>query len=44
MISNIVEELNGRIDPATLTIQLPDDIISLIGDDAQFEMVTSNTI
>ena len=44
MINNVIDEIGGKIDPAMLTVELPRDLEHLIGEDAQFEMVTSNTI
>ena len=44
MINNLIAALKSKIDPATLTIKLPADLENLIGEDAQFEMSTSNTI
>ena len=44
MIQDIIDELGGKIDPEMLSIQLPRDLEHLIGEDAQFEMLTSNTL
>ena len=44
MITNITDTLKNRFDRDTLTIQLPQAFDHLKGEDALFEMVTSNTI
>ena len=44
MISDVIEVLSSKINPSTLSIQLPHDLAYLIGEDSKFEMVCSNTI
>ena len=44
MVKDIVNTLLEKFDRDTLTIQLPKALEHLKGKDAEFEMVTSNTI
>ena len=44
MVRDIVKMLTKNFDHDTLTVQLPDSFEQLKGEDANFEMVTSNTI
>ena len=44
MVADIIDMLNIKLDMHELSVTLPQALEQLKGDDAQFEMVTSNTI
>ena len=44
MIKEIISVFETKFDPATLMLKIPEAFERLKGEDAQFEMVTSNTI
>ena len=44
MVKDVVKVLLTKYDPKTMTIELPNAFEHLKGQDANFEMVTSNTI
>ena len=44
MVQEVIEVLEHRFDPNTLLLQIPTAFDYLKGQDADFEMVTSNTI
>ena len=44
MVADIIEILNAKIDKKEHSVTLPKALDQLKGEDAQFEMVTSNTI